>query len=321
MSQLERVAFIHQAIREDGGVTSARVRDHFEVDDRTVKRDLEFMKDRLGAPVVWNRDSASYRYKGDYDELDFLNERNLLFSVVIRGLCGNPSYVPFVTGELAKAVEASIPRDYLKIAASIIFETEECEPPPMEKLKDIFRSLIDRMRLALTYTDPSGKTTVREIEPLKIVNYSGRWYVVALDSISGELRNFLVGRMRKTILTHSPFTGDFAQEKVDRYMEGSFGIYKGAPTEQARLAFTGKAARIVRDQVWHPSQTLNEEMLSDGQVRLVIALPIAHYPEILGKALRWGASCEILAPEGLRKAWMEEIETMRERFCSREKCL
>ena len=52
MSQFERIACIDRLLREQGSVRTAEVAERFEVSGRQVKRDIEYLRDRLDAPVV-----------------------------------------------------------------------------------------------------------------------------------------------------------------------------------------------------------------------------------------------------------------------------
>lgn len=78
MSQFERIAALDRALRERGSVTAAEIARRFEVDARTVRRDIEYMRDRLSAPIVWDKSAAAYRYDAPFDSLRFADERALI---------------------------------------------------------------------------------------------------------------------------------------------------------------------------------------------------------------------------------------------------
>jgi len=52
MSQFERIAYIDRTLRERDSLQSAEAARRFEVSTRQIKRDLEYLRDRLSAPVV-----------------------------------------------------------------------------------------------------------------------------------------------------------------------------------------------------------------------------------------------------------------------------
>ena len=52
---IERITKIVRLIRRRGAVSMATLMDELEVSQASVKRDLEFLRDRLGCPLEWDR--------------------------------------------------------------------------------------------------------------------------------------------------------------------------------------------------------------------------------------------------------------------------
>ena len=55
MSQTERILYIDRNLRTDRYLTVQDVADYFEVSTRQVKRDIEYLRDRFNAPIVFDR--------------------------------------------------------------------------------------------------------------------------------------------------------------------------------------------------------------------------------------------------------------------------
>ena len=62
MSQTERILFIDRRIRLAGKTTINETADKFEVSVRQVKRDIEYLRDRLQAPIIYDRKLKGYIY-------------------------------------------------------------------------------------------------------------------------------------------------------------------------------------------------------------------------------------------------------------------
>lgn len=62
MSQAERIARIHFILRTKGTVTLAQLKSDFEVSRATIMRDIELLRDRLGAPIEYDAELNAYRY-------------------------------------------------------------------------------------------------------------------------------------------------------------------------------------------------------------------------------------------------------------------
>lgn len=62
MDRTERFYKIDQIINDRKLVPFKDLQDQLEVSRATLKRDLEYMRNRLNAPIVWDRDAGGYRY-------------------------------------------------------------------------------------------------------------------------------------------------------------------------------------------------------------------------------------------------------------------
>lgn len=121
-----------------------------------------------------------------------------------------------------------------------------------------------------------------------------------------KMRTFKIERVRRAEVTRDPYEipADFDPRSL---LANAWGIWysQGEPVEVA-LKFSPNVARRVRETQWHPSE--QEEAQPDGSIlwRARIAEPKEMIPWIRG----WGADCEVLAPEGLRKALEREARKM-----------
>ena len=68
MSQFERVYKIDRLLRSRIAPNKQKLLTVLEVSEPTLKRDLEYMRSRLGAPIAWNRQTGSYSYAADQPE-------------------------------------------------------------------------------------------------------------------------------------------------------------------------------------------------------------------------------------------------------------
>ena len=62
MDRTERFHIIDQLLSNRRLVTRDQFLEALEVSLATFKRDLEYMRDRLAAPIVWNRELRGYSY-------------------------------------------------------------------------------------------------------------------------------------------------------------------------------------------------------------------------------------------------------------------
>ena len=66
MTKTSRVYKIEMLIRNQGQVSFQTLLAELEVSPATLKRDLEYLRDQLGAPIEYDRLSNGYRFGGHY---------------------------------------------------------------------------------------------------------------------------------------------------------------------------------------------------------------------------------------------------------------
>ena len=317
MSQFERIACIDRLLREQGSVRTAEVAERFEVSARQIKRDIEYLRDRLDAPIVYRRAENAYLYERPFDELRFADEKLLLFYVLARSLAANEHYVPIVSAELLASLESHLARDYRPVSERISYELSLAEPLSMEDFTTVCQAMLLGRRLDLVYVNAKAERSERSVEPERLVNYSGRWYLVAWDLLRGALRTFHLSRVEKLSISKelvaSPSAPGRDDASVEVYLASGFGIFKGAATVEAKVRIKGPAAALVARQSWHPKQRVERGIDADGEPHTDITLPVADWTELLGRVLSFGSAAEAIAPPEFRKAWKEEIRKMGKR--------
>lgn len=314
MGKTERIAWIHRVLQEKRQLSTKRVARQFEVSEKTVKRDIEYLRDRCDAPIVWNSSIHSYEYEKIWHGLDFLDEHSLLAASFLKAILGQFNYIPVVADALEESFLERLPKNYRNIVEGIVYELPQFEAIPDALVLEICRSLSQRRVLHIAYINANDECNERDIEPRKLVNYSGKWYTVAYDLSKKDFRTFALSRVTSFQRLETPFLDDIeskaTKENVNRYVSSSYGIFMGEPVGTATLRFYGGAASNVRRTVWHPDQSMKDLSETDLGSALELSLPVHDFPELLGRALRCGASCEVVAPPEFRAMWKNEIEKM-----------
>lgn len=322
MSNMARIAWINEELSAGRALTAKKIAEKFEVTEKTAKRDIEYMRDQCMAPIVWNAGKRSYEYEHRWNGLEFVDEHSLLAFAFVRAILGQFCYIPVVANNLEHTFMAQIPDAYRKIVENIEYQLPQMEPIPDALVYEICRSISTQRRLVITYENSSRELTVREFEPRKLLNYSGKWYAVGYDHLKKDLRTFLLARILSYNRTDIQFLNEdetgITREKIDSFIRDSYGIFKGDPVGTAVLRFTGGAANSIRNTIWHPDQIMREIDDPEKDRSIELALPVHDYPELLGRALRCGSSCEVLSPPEFRSLWLEEIRKMKD-FLPEEK--
>lgn len=311
MSQTERIFFIDRQIRRSGFVRTADVADTFEVCDRQVKRDIEYLRDRLYAPIVYDRQKHGYVYTEKFDEFQNADERMLVFNAIFRGLARSQGLMPLMSDVVQRHIDLSLSREYRSLLDKIIFSTPVVDLPDYGVFGAFCSAMEKQVRLLMEYRNAKGEVSDREIEPLRLVSYSGRWYVVAWDLLRNGLRTFHLSRILAIHLTDIPIGNHCSDDELGHYLTSGFGIFMGGDTMDVSIRIFGDAVYTTRTQVWHKDQKISPVTTGpDGRPEMTITIPVANMSEILSKVLSFGASAIPVSPPEFVDRWRTQVKGM-----------
>jgi predicted DNA-binding transcriptional regulator YafY len=310
MDRTERFYRIDQLLQERSVVSRDEFLDELEVSLATFKRDLEYMRDRFNAPVVYDADAGGYRYgkegAGRRFELPGLwfNEgeafalvtmEHLLASLDHGGLIG-PHIAPLRSRLAAILGTGEAPAaEVRKRIRLLAFAPRKL---PLEHFEQIGRATLKRSRLHIAYYARStDKTSERDVSPQRLVHYRGNWYVDAWCHLRNDLRTFAIDGIRNVRLLDES-AREIAVRTLDDYLATGYGIMRGgAGVTWAKLRFTAERARWVASESWHPDQ----RGVFDPGGRYTLELPYRDDRELLLEILKHGGCVEVLAPRELRQ--------------------
>lgn len=310
---LQRFAALDQAVRAGKYPNARTLAVELEVSSRTVQRDIEFLRDRLGVPLAYDEIRHGYYYTDPTYRLPTiaLSEGELvaifLAERVLQQFRGTP-YARLLARAFAKitaALDDRVTVDLGHLGGAISFRTTAASDVDPDLFGELSSAVWHRRRLVLRYETASrGEEATREVDPYHLASVDGQWYLIGFCHLRSSIRMFAPSRIRSIEVTESTFTPseDF---RIDGYLAGSFGVLRGDDGEQYRvkLRFTGAAATYIQERTWHPSQAIVEH--PDGG--LILHLEVSHLREVERWALSWGADCEVLEPPELRARMVETL--------------
>ncbi|NMF87660.1 helix-turn-helix transcriptional regulator [Aromatoleum petrolei] len=326
MDRTERFYKIDQLITERRLVAFKDLLTALEVSPATLKRDLEYMRNRLRAPIVWDRDAGGYRFDkleaaaGAQYELPglwfssqeihaLLTMQHLLASLDPGGLLA-PHVAPLQARLNGLLGTTDDPAEEIRRRV-LIFGVGK-RNMKLAHFEKVGSALLRRKRIRVSYfARGTGEITERELSPQRLVHYRENWYLDAWCHLRGALRNFSVDAVQRIESLETP-AREVPRRTVERELGPGYGIFVGRDQDVrwARLAFSAERARWVASEHWHPQQkgTLQE----DG--RYVLELPYTDDRELLMDILKYGADVTVLAPETLRERVVAELARMNDLY-------
>ena len=311
MSLLERIYYFHDRTLNKRYPNSGDLVREFEVSSATAHRDIAYLRDRLLAPLEFSQKHNGYYYTEEEFRLPFEDTPRL---VMLLGMLQKMAEETGLTDlpelkKLQNKLKKLVDTGNQDIDDLIHCEWIETEPVNPKIFASVLTGLINSTRLNITYRAPAGKASARQIDPLKLVNYQGRWYILAWCCLRKSRRMFHLARIISAEQTDTK--AEHRLSRHDDWLSGSFGIFKGDASNRftAEILFTGTAADIIRSQQWHPEQ----EILKTNE-GLILRLPVADDRELMMKVLQFGHQARILKPEKLQQTLSLEIKKMADMY-------
>jgi predicted DNA-binding transcriptional regulator YafY len=317
MDRTERFYKIDQLLNDRGVASFEEILSTLEVSRATLKRDFQYLRDRLNAPIVYDREANGYRFETrsskmprfelpglwfNASEIHALLMMQNLLAEVQPGLLG-PQIAPLQTrlksllGSRDDAPEEVTRRIRIVHAAKRHIELKYFEP--------IASALVKRRRLFIRHWNRGrNEETEREVSPQRMVFYRDNWYLDAWCHLRNEIRSFGVDAIRDASALERK-AREVPTKQLDGVLGSGYGIFSGKNVQWAKLRFSPASARWVATEQWHPKQRTS----TDTKGRYVLELPYSNPTELLMDILRHGSGVEVLAPAELRKAVRHELET------------
>lgn len=312
----ERFLWFHTRVKEKKYPNTRTLAENFEITRKTAQRDIEFMRDRLDAPLVYVHVHRGFAYEGNTYELPgfWLGEEGLTSLLLAYRLASTvpdvalkTSLRTFLDQVLTKhshSSSISIKDLSNKVSVRNIAyskTTEKIYHPMLEAL------LASRSVQIEYYSPHNSETTTRDILPLHLLYYMGTWHIIGHCALKNELRDFVLSRIKTIAPCTNKIIARVSAGQVRDYIRRTFGIFRGKETAKVCLRFSPNIAPWIAEQAWHPAQKTRID--KDG--RLCLTIPVADYREIKREILKYGSQVEVLSPKALRTDIKKEIEKMR----------
>ncbi len=310
MGVLERIYFFHKEITENRYPNASSITREFEVSRATAHRDITYLRDRLLAPLCYDSSKGGYYYEEKDFRLPFEDSPRLLFFLAILHKLAEESGLSGLkeVEDLKRCLGELLSGDFKKLIDSIYCERIEVEYLDTGIFEKIIQAFYRGLTLEIVYQKVGGNPEKRIIHPLRLINYQGRWYILAFCELRNAIRLFHASRIIEIELGNKKRDDKLLNIiNTDEFLEKAFGIFKGDSVKLARILFTGIAADIVNNQKWHKDQRI--EKADDG---IILSLPVADLPEIMMKVLQFGSNARVLEPPELVEMITKEIRKMYE---------
>ncbi|MBS3971328.1 MAG: WYL domain-containing transcriptional regulator [Clostridia bacterium] len=311
-----RLYRINQLLKEKCYPNTVYMAEKLEVSRRTIERDIEHMRDSLGAPITYCPVKKGYYYEKEFDMPAFhLTDGELValyFGKRIISKCIGTSLEKPLRNAFEKILAACdeiITIDFKKLEEISSFEFEPIrgkEEKVSNYYETIFRAIQNKKTIWIEYyTVSRDDITSRAVSPYHIRYYQGAWYLIGYCHIRKELRHFALDRINLLKQTGEKFyvVKGF---NLKKYLESAFGVEWGTWEQEVVIYFDAHQARWIREKTWHETQKIKEN--EDGS--LILSLKVSGLWEVKRWVMGFGKHAKVLKPQSLQEDILEEINKM-----------
>ena len=316
MNRTERFYKIELLLKSRGCVSFAALQAELGVSPATLKRDLQYLRDRLNAPIVYDAFDNGYRFtearslagetKHELPGLWFSeNEIHALLTMhqLLAGLDDDGVLARHLQPLMEKlqgmlGADEGAARELMRRVKVIGTARRRV---PSRHFELLGGALLQRRRVRLRYFKRSDRSTSeREVSPQRLVNYRNTWYLDAWCHASDGLRRFALDAMREAAVLDTK-AKNVPLRELEAGFDAGYGIYGGTgeTLRWATLVFDADAAQWVANEEWHPQQKARWLDGKPGDGRYELQVPYSDPTELAMDILRHGDSVVVTGDKTL----------------------
>lgn len=197
------------------GLAGPELAARLEVDDRTLRRDVERLQD-LGIPVVAKRGRyGGYRLLPGYRLPPLMLTDDEAVALVMGlsasrhlGLRTTTPAIDSVLAKLRRVLPTLLCEQVAALEQTLEFTwiTRQPAAPDTQVLLRLGQAATQHRAVQIDYRSWRGENTTREVEPYALVFHQGRWYLNGHDDRRNAVRVFRLDRISRLRLLDRRFT-------------------------------------------------------------------------------------------------------------------
>jgi predicted DNA-binding transcriptional regulator YafY len=309
---LPRIYRIDEIVASGRHPNTRQLAEILEVSVPTISRDIDFLRDRLNAPIEYDSFHRGYYYTKKNFRLPaiYAGAEELLALSMAKNIVtlyrDTPVYEA-AEGLLKNIIAPLNPGGNPDWLEKRIVVPRIASAKIEKKIWDaIVQSLKENSIITFDYKKGMNEDCqTRRVRPYQLLFDSGLWYLISFDETRKHTRVFSLPRINNVVLTKDKF--EFPKDFDYGNLTGGsfFGVYEGEKNYRYTIDCYAGAAIYANDRRWAEDQKIRE---FDGGLRFEFSS--TQYSRVL----RWVLSCGMEAiprkPKELVEDWKQHIKVM-----------
>ena len=317
---LERMMRMHERLKAGRYPNCRKLADELEVSSKTVQRDIDFMRYRLGLPIEYDQLHFGFYYTepvSHFPNIEISEGELVALYVGQKALAqykGTSFEAPLSTAfrKIADGLRDTISVTWSDLDSTISFRSTGRTVADVQLFEELSHAVFKQLEVRFGYKKPgAARYEERYVQPYHLGCVENLWYLFAFDMDRRELRTFALPRIRNVRASKTRFRrpADFS---ISRFLDQSFGVF-AKPTKTrhtVRILFDRFSAARVEERQWHPSQKIKQ--LREGGIEL--SLTLGNLEDIERWILSWGNHARVLAPPELKQRIAQTVSELADAY-------
>ena len=317
---LPRIYFIDREIASGKFPNTGTLAKTYETGTATISRDIEFMRDRLNAPIEYDFKRKGYYYTQKTFRLPaaFTSAEDMLALGMAKTLLSLYRNTPIY--DAANGLMESVTAPLGDAENSRWYEKRIIVPPipGVQFSPEVWNTICEALKknrvLKFDYrsTWKSSHTPRHHVHPYQLLFDNGAWYLYAYSNAERREgwgnRMYSLPRIRNISLGDETFRFPTSADYRLRIDGSYFGAYSGEKKHRFRIAFYNDGAMRIKERLWTADQKIKETL--DG---VILSFTSSQYGKVLELVLANGRDALPLEPKELVRDWRENLRDMMRR--------
>lgn len=312
-----RMMKIFEAVKSGSYPNCRKLADQFEVQPKTIQRDITYMRDQMGIELIYNKQLHGYELSGNIEKFPLvdLQVEDLAALFLARQALGSVQGTKLADAlrpafeKLSKQLEGKVSMHWQSLDEAFAVKENGVVQADLTLFGMLAEAVLKQHEVSFNYRKVGADNSDRRrLQPYHVGEISGGWYVIGFEVNSGGLRTFALQRIVGLSVLKAKLErpADFS---IGKHLGGSIGVWSGsdgAGFHEVVLEVTGWVARVVQERLWHPSQKC--KILDDLAERVEVTMTLDNLSELTQVVLSWGCNAKVLAPEVFVESIKSELQ-------------
>lgn len=160
------------------------------------------------------------------------------------------------------------------------------------QFRELERAIVGHRRVGFRYAKGEASKSYRDLEPYKLMNLKGIWYLAARDA--GKLKTFAFTRIDGLLVSEETFEAD---PSVGEKLAAEEGIWFTEDRTEIVLKIAKEVAGYFKRRKLIANQVIQMELEDGG---LIVSAVVGHPNQIVPVVRYWIPHLRIISPDGLQ---------------------